>query len=490
MADQVNAVQGEAAQAEPRPGPIPRRQQRFRPATQLNAARAPVVPAFPVSVGLPPILSYADGYSSVEIPFSGLNTYVPSYLNLASRVFLTNQRLCANDKFLKEQALYDPRALDLYCSFLFMYHSLRVRSEVGNLSEAEVTLLTNLRFEYPESSLPVPGTIADNLMSITTTENPYSWLGHITATVPSNNQYQAGAQGYLVANNLHLIYPSPPMLISQIYARVALADRPTDDTARTLSGNIYSLARTRVTTANPERFWLQTPHARFPDPATPRTIQAFYDSVRGQAAEPYLNRFVLDLPVLNTNTSTAHLTLPSYMGLIDAEGVANRRMSFLRWPSQLANMAGTICKYISGSRHLSDIATTGLGAQSPVCRFTRQVVFEDRDPTVIQGSPPAAADINVYNSFFMTSFHATLRIRDPVISDLATQFAMITQINIDTEGTIRNDGNPTTAVIASRVGEFWEYPVCEYGPESAVANILVAHLPNFVRSNPRRDNAD
>jgi hypothetical protein len=491
MADQVNPVEGQAQPAQARPAPIPRRQTRFRPSAQPgHNVPGPAIPAFPVSQGLSPMVSYLDGYASVEVPMSGLNTVIPSYVNAQSRVFLTNQRLSANDKFLKETNLYHPDALDLYIAFCFMYHILNVRSSVGGLSAQEDTLLSNLKQNYAMNSLPIPGTLVDCFMSITANENPYSWLGNTTPELPANNQYRSAVQGYNIANNFHMILPNIAMLVSQITALTRINGQVTEQNVTDLNSRIYNLAGAQMSTNDNERFWLTTPRARFPGVLNLRVAQAFKNAVFGQIAAPFLSKFALDLPNLAANNVAANMDLASYLGVIDAPGINPRRMQYLRWPSQLAGMVAIACKYISGSRHLSDLPTTGLGSLSPTSVLTPGIIFEDRDPAVIQ--PGAAAAITPANTalYHVVSLNATLEIRDPVISDLAVQIAMISQSNMDIQHCVDNAGAQIAAVPVSQFGPFWTYPQCETGPEAAVANLLISHLPNFVRSNPRRDAAE
>jgi len=281
------------------------------------------------------------------------------------------------------------------------------------------------------------------------------------------------------------------MLVRKITALCVIVGAPTDVNVTTLNTLLHGLDHAAVQTGQVERFWLQTPHARFPGTLTIRVATAFKNAVQGQAAAPFLNEYSLDLPRLQDNTHGANMDLTAYMGIIDAPGVANRRMQYLRWPVQLANMVATACKYISGSRHLSDIPTTGLGAMTPVSTLVPNTLFETRDPDDVQGGNAALPfTVATVSSYYVPHMNATLVIRDPVISDLAVQYAMITQVNVDFSNCLNGDATPSTNPALAHSGPFWGYPTCETGPEAAVANILVSHLPNFVRSNPRRDAAE
>lgn len=387
--------------------------------------------------------------------------------------------------------MYHPDAFDMYVSFLFMYQILRVRAQVGSLSASEDTLLSNMKQNYPESGLPVPGTIVDCLQAITATENPYSWLGNITARLPPNSEYRNASHAYALNNDLHWLLPNIPQLVRRITTLCIIQGQITAANITELNSQVHGLNHAIVQTGQPERVWLQTPHSRFPGVLTERIAGTFKAAVQGQLAAPYLNEFSLDLPRLAAVTNAQNVTLTSYLGLTDAPGVPNRRMQFLRWPVQLANMAGIACKYISGSRMLSKIGTTGLGALTPISRLSPNTLFETRDPDAVQGGAAGVALSAVTNAaYYVPHLNATLDIRDPVISDLAVQYAMITQVNIDLSACVNGDGTAVANPAIVHEGNFWTYPLCEYGPEAAVANILVSHLPNFVRSNPRRDAAD
>jgi len=422
-----------------------------------------------------------------------------SYLDIALRVFYTNQRLVTNDKFLKEVHMYHPDALDLYCSFIFVYHNLRVRSQIGSLSSYESTVLSDLEREYPPSSVPVPGTIVDAIQSITATENPYSWLGNIAPQLPDVNDYSAPPNAYRLQNNRHVIWPNFKFLIAQLIGTIARA-RPTDNTwanihnirftsAGAAAGNTNQPAAIR--TDSLERHWLQTPHGRVPTLLTLRVSQQFHDAAFGSPNAPFYSEFALDLPHLNAIAANANNTLLSYMGLIDDEGVQNRVLRYRRWPSQLAPMVATINKYVSGSRHLSDIPTTGLGALHHIARYTDACHFEIRDPAIVQGGAAAALTAATYAAFHLTSLSATLRVRDPVASDLSIQYQMLAQTNVNLEDAQDGQGNALgPAFVQLRNGDFWDYPIAENGPESAVANIIMSHLPNMIKANPRRDNSE
>jgi len=288
-------------------------------------------------------------------------------------------------------------------------------------------------------------------------------------------------------------------LIAQLVASAARA-RPDANNFPNLGGlrftspgaaNGNTNAPVALRTDSTERIWLWTPHGRFTPTLNLRVAQAFHDAVYGSPNVPFIQDSILDLPNLNVITSTANLTLASYLGVIDHEGVNPRRMTYRRWPLQLANMASTISKYVSGSRYLADINTTGLGALHHISKFVDSVVIEDRNPDVVQGGNAAAITQPTYILYHVNMMNAVLHVRDPVASDLSTQYQMIVQTNLDIQQAV-NGATPPVALgpqPTARSGPFWDYPICENGPEAAVANILLSHLPNFIRSNPRR-NAD
>jgi hypothetical protein len=112
-------------------------------------------------------------------------------------------QLSVTDKFLKEVSVYHPDAFKLYCSFIFIYHILRVRSEVGHISSYKSILLSDMLVNYPPSSLPVPGTIADLLQSITRTKNPYPWLGNNTTALPEVTDFTAPTHSYCLNQDRH-----------------------------------------------------------------------------------------------------------------------------------------------------------------------------------------------------------------------------------------------------------------------------------------------
>jgi len=495
---QVEPVQGQPLPPTPGPAPIPRRQMRFKAAPSLGGNIPTPIPAFPSSEGIAPLLAHADGYQAVEIARSGLNTSIPSYINMSLRIFLTNQRLVSNDKFLKEVNLYHPDALDLYTSFLFVYHSLRVRNNCGQLSSDESNLLSDLIREYPPSALPVPGTIVDSLQSITSTENPYPWLGNVCAAIPSPTEIRSASNAYLLDHSFSVIYPNFMFLISQLVAHAART-RPTENDFPTqlskyrftspgaANGNTHVPAHMR--TDSIERWWLTSPHGRVPSLLTLRTAQAYHDSVYGSPNAPFLSSTIIDLPQLCKIDDQTPQTLSSYIGIIDNYGVTNRTDVFRRWPLQLANMTGIACKYISGSRYLSGIPTTGLGAFMHVSKMVPKTVLDTRDPATVQAGEAAAISFPTYDRFHLTSLNATLEVRDPVSSDLSIQYQMLAQTNLDLAGTENHDGTAAHFPLP-RNGPFWEYPIGERGPESAVANILLSHLPNHIKSNPRRDAAE
>lgn len=497
--NEVQPVEGQPANPAPGPAPIPRRQLRFRAAAQPGN-RIPVAPpSFPVSTGIDPLLAHAEGYASVEVPRSGLNTVIPSYMNLVLRVFYTNQRLSINDKFLKEVSLYHPDAFDLYCAFIFVYHTLIARNQVGQLSASESTLLSDMEKEYPPSSLPVPGTIVGVLQTITSTENPYPWLGNICPDVPAAGSFTSPSVAYEMQNNYWFFWPNFKFLVSQLVATAARA-RPTDNTWPNIANTRFTspgaaagntTAPAAIRTDDIERMWLRSPHGRIPMLLNLRVAQAFHDAVLGSANAPFYSEFALDLPHMNAIAATANGTLASYIGIIDDEGVQNRTTRYRRWPSQLAPMIGTACKYISGSRYLSDIPTTGLGAMHHVARYTASVTFEVRDPAVVQGGAAAALAAATYQAFHLQGFNAILEIRDPVPSDISIQYAMLAQTNLDPEDALDSAGQPLgPAFNTTTVGPFWTYPIGENGPEASVANTLMSFLPNFVRAMPRRDAAE
>lgn len=500
MADQqqVNPVEGLPAPAAPGPAPIPRRVTRFREAAQFGTRIPPSLPAFPVSQGISPLLTHAEGYTAVEVPRSGLNTDLPSYLNAVLRVFLMNQKLAVDDKFLKEVSLYHPDAFDLYCSFLFVYQTIRVRAEVGQLSAAESTLLSDMLREYPPTSLPVPGGIVDTLQTLTATENPYPWLGNICTALPEPGDFRAPAQAYLLNQNRFTIWPNFKFLISQLVASAARA-YPTEQSWNTLhglrftspgaaNGNTNQPAAIRTDSA--ERTWLWTPHGRVPMILNLRVAQAFHNAVNGSANAPFYSDFAIDLPQLNAITSPANGTLPTYLGLTDDEGVAPRVTRYRRWPTQLASMCAIACKYISGSRHLSDIATTGLGALHHIASYTASMILEDRDPHDVQGGAHAIISTATYQEYLLDNLNATLEVRDPVASDLSIQYQMLAQTNVSLRNVMNKEDTQFLYIPLPRIGPFWTYAIGENGPEAAVANILMSHLPNFVKSNPRRDAAE
>ncbi|BDB07480.1 coat protein [Tulasnella partitivirus 3] len=486
----VNPIVGEPAAAQPGPAPIPRRMTRFRAAAPM-AGNVPIrIEAFPVSTGIAPLLAYADGYQAVEVPYSGLNQALPSYLNCSARVYLTNQRLSSNDKFLKEVVAYHPRLFDLYTSFIFIYHTLRVNGSLGRLSSDESTLLADLEREYNPANLPVPGTIVDVLQSITATENPYSWLGNIGPQVPRYSPTPAPNAGSTLDDHRHLVYPCPLMLIAQIFG-IANLGRPTEAQYLTIGETIYDYGRTAITTDSPERTWLSTPHGRVGHMHNLRVVQLFADHVHATAGAYPVNGTILDLPNLPASNSGAVGNMAQYLGVIDHAGINNRQARFRRWPLQAASMVATACKYISGSRHLNDIAISGLGSFSHLSVLDHATILETRDVRLVQGvNSGAAVAVNTASraAYFLESLTASLEVRDPVATDLSIQYAMLAQTNTIIESVIDRTGTAHQLVTPTwRSGPFWEYHVCERGPSAAVVNTLISHLPNFVRSNPRRD---
>jgi hypothetical protein len=495
---EVEPIDGSPAPAAPRPGPVPRRQTRFRTAQPLGGNIPTPIPAFPISEGIAPLIAHADGYQAVEVTRSGLNTAIPSYINICARIFYANQRLVSNDKFLKEVHLYHPDALDLYTSFLFVYQSLRARSEVGQLSNLESNVLSDLLREYPPTALPVPGIIVDSLQTMTATENPYSWLGNICPALPSADEFRGPTHAYLLKNGTAMIYPNFMFLISQLVAHAA-RDRPTEaNFATTLlrhrftspgSNTGNTQAPVHLRTDSTERWWLTTPHGRFPSLLTLRIAQSYHDAVYGSANAPFLSSTILDLPSLAAITNATNTSLVTYMAITDNNGITSRNVVYRRWPLQLANMAGIACKYISGSRFLSGIPTTGLGAYHHISRIVPKTILESRDPDVVQSGSPSAITILTYDAFTVSSLNTTLEVRDPVSTDLSIQYQMLAQTNLDLTGIENNDESPAT-VPNPRSGPFWEYPIGERGPEQAVVNLLLSHLPTYVKANPRRDNSE
>jgi hypothetical protein len=495
---QVEPIDGTPAPPVPGPAPVPRRQNRFRPAPQLGGNIPTPIPAFPISEGIAPLIAHANGYTAVEVARSAPNTCIPSYINTCARIFYTNQRLVANDKFLKEVNLYHPDALDLYASFLFVYQSLRARSEIGQLSAFESSLLSDLLREYPPSALPVPGTIVDNLQTLTATENPYPWLGNNCPALPVSSEFRGPNHAYLMNNNLHMIYPNFMFLVAQLVAHAA-RDRPTEaNFANSLSrfrftspgsNNGNTNVPVHIRTDSTERWWMTTPHGRFPSHLNLRIASSYHDAVFGSANAPFLSSSILDLPNLAAITDNTNTTLSTYMAITDNNGVTRRNVAYRRWPLQLANMTGIACKYITGSRFLSNIPTTGLGAFHHVSRAVPKTILESRDPADVQSGNPADISILTYESFAVTNLSATLEVRDPVTSTLSVQYQMLAQTNVDLTGIENGDQTPAD-VPQPRNGPFWEYPIAERGPEEAVLNTLLSHLPNYVRANPRRDAAE
>lgn len=150
-------------------------------------------------------------------------------------------------------------------------------------------------------------------------------------------------------------------------------------------------------------------------------------------------------------------------------------------------MIGTACKYISGSRHLSDIATTDLGSFAHIALYTSNVIFEIRDPAQVQGGNPAQITNTTYQAYLFNSLNATLQVRDPVASDLSIRYQMLAQTNVNTSNALDGQGNPLGNLGNLRNGPFWDHAIGDIGPESAVANILLIHLPKVVKASPRQD---
>lgn len=190
-----------------------------------------------------------------------------------------------------------------------------------------------------------------------------------------------------------------------------------------------------------------------------RTAQSFHDAVASQPNFPFYSEFAIDLPRLNSITPTSTGTLASYLGLIDDEGVISRSMRFRRWSTQLAPMIGTACKYISGPRHLSDVATNGLGSYAYVAQYTSNISLEIHDHASVQGGNPAQLINATYQSFHFTNLNATLQVRDPVASDLSIQYQMIAQTNIDISYAHENEGQTTSNLGNLCAGPFWDYAI-------------------------------
>jgi hypothetical protein len=174
------------------------------------------------------------------------------------------------------------------------------------------------------------------------------------------------------------------------------------------------------------------------------------------------------------------------MGVIDAESVQNRSASYKRWPLQLANMVATACKYISGSRNLSDIPTTGLGAFHHVATYTPGTVLETRDPATLQINHATEITPTTYQLYHLRSLSAILEVRDPVSSTLSEQYQSVAHSNVELRNCQNNDQSMIVAP-NTHFGAFWEYALAARGAEQGTYSTLLSHLPGFVRANPRRD---
>lgn len=469
---------GPAPVAAPMP-PAPRRAFRRADATQLQGPTIEMT-AFTKQLGRPPILSQADNYNHSQIKDLTPNVFEPSYIAMNLSVFLTNQKFCAHDRFLKESPGYHPDLIDMYSAFLFFKQICRVYKTMGNIVDSDLlTMIADLDKEYPDTELPVPGTFVHHLMALTKVDNPYEWYGPVLPRLPDLTTTDA-AHNFRPTNQRasytpHFWYSSARF--RAMLTRARAAETMVFDQVIDILGN-----QANLNAGNDSRLNIFLPQHQVPNPSTLRveaSAHSYYSNSPTNQAARELNAGLLDLPAPPENTTdTTTMNYLQYFGLIDPPTATDRSNRYRRWPKVVASIVSNMCRYTAGSRYLSDLTPVGIGSVTDIVRFRLPILLA-QDPRRTAGNPAAGTHFTdaVRTQYLLRNLEGQVRVRDPEHEQAVSQLSLFAQINIDRASALEDQYEPLDN---ARFGAFWDSFVCDTGSYHDVAGSVYFGLPSTI----------
>nr|UHK02582.1 capsid protein [Heterobasidion partitivirus 4] len=476
----VPETTGPAAAPPPGNTPIPQPRRSFRPASSTLSVSSVPAQAFPAAQGATTLIHAVPGVRFYESPDPEPSNVVPSFLAAQAMIYVACQQLSVTDRFLKECGSYHPILVEAYCEFIFYYHILRCRSQLGQLDHEEHVLFSILNEHYPATRLPVPGFLVPALQAITNTESPYPWQGKIGPSLPPI-AHASTARSFRPDNNVDIVTPIIPWMFGEFRALVS-TDAIAPGQEITFDRHLHGLNGNRINNDSIDRFLINTPNARFPSASNARVdimAKAFYRIPAANFAANVLSTYKLDFPRaagnIEQNTS---VNLAQFLGLVDPPSAAQRSDNFRAWPMQLVPMMSIIGKFVEDSRYLSGIATSGLGATTPIWTYSAGLFLVD-DPRSAEDDQPLPV-VRVATRH-VAQLTATAASRDPQLTELAGQISAVSQVNVSFSDTA---GFP--ADVTLRSGPFWTSPVVESCQDVHLANRIISFVPSMVTSVARK----
>nr|UDL14431.1 MAG: putative coat protein [Partitiviridae sp.] len=463
---------GQNAGHAPAPANVPQR----RPLRRQNkTALGPVIQppvTYTKGTGVSALLADMDAYNASKVYNNTNSEFVPSFVALKGATYLATQRLANHDRLLKDTGRTHPLMDEAYLGFAFIYHIIRCRRDILQWSPDLATLISDLEATYPPNRIHIPGYAVPFFMSVTTTESPYDWQAFITPRLPNIGNNTTGANFFRLEHEAQAIFPTPIVVLDQVLQLTNVARQTTQVRSFDWFTNVFGQA---VANANAARNIARSVHYRLASSSSPRLDHQFYWNVAVDptAAAPVADanfKFdVFDLPRRYTHNA-AHAqqaTWPVLMGIQQYVGNAAATGRYLNWPLQYAAEVAFQCQYISGSRSLADISTSGLGANSIVIRYMPNPFADPNTDPNTQARRDALR---------MTNLQANGTSRDPNLEQIAVQHAALSQVNVSFVGfATLTDAN-------LRQGPYWEMAECERLPSFDAASYMFSNVPQMISS--------
>jgi len=383
---------------------------------------------------------------------------------------LATQRLANHDRLLKDTGLTHPYLDEAYLGFIFIYHILRCNRDTLSLVEGFTNLLNEMEAQYPPHQMHIPGYAVGFLASITATESPFEWQGLVAPSLPALTE-TTGQHLFRYQHGLATIFPSPLIMIDQMIELTATARTAATATRHETFHRVFSQ---QMGNAAAVRWVTTSVHYALETSNTVRgDTQAFaaYSINQNTAANnrDNFNRNVLDIPAMIDYDAAFNTpaTWPQAMGIIDYAHAPNRVDRYRNWPAQYSAQIAFQCQYVYGSRPLSDISTSGLGAH---------LMIRTYDPAPF---PDPATDPNTAarrSARRLQSLTATGSTPDVELEKIATQHSAVAQTNPAFPADVNMPAN------IMRQGPFWDLVITrETRPFNAATHMFV-ELPQMISS--------
>jgi hypothetical protein len=389
--------------------------------------------------GAPALLEIAAGAPFHTDQRRSPNGFVSNAQNMFWVLSCCDSMMGSTDRFLRSSPAWLPIVSQLYISFLWLYHNMRIYLHTTYGFEF-ANLLRNMTDILHIDECMIPGPLIPFFESIAAVNGPFEWIGDILPLVPPHTTIWHGAN-FITENQYLRHIPIPAVLLDQLFY-FSQWNPPAN---QTLYGHFqwYRNIFSEPSSGNNNRlrrFMLSPPGAGSLYTTAAQTTAAY---TFWNAALQGFNRIDAGaLPVLTDISQLLGLNDQNFAGQI-------------HWFQHVSSVMQTYSKFFNGSRPIKSISPVGLGACEIVGTVGNSTVARDwiypqnmPDPFLSSRfNPPHAIPSDMLTSFS----HA-----DHTIEEQAEQYQTLAQTNVFYSDVVTQHGH--VQLVANQnilYGDYW-----------------------------------